>query len=282
MKHTPLAALLALAATAFLGACSTLMPEPPAAPWPPTAGSASPSPSPLASGLDGSAWTMALPTGAAGNLETLPTLRFDAGRISGSDGCNRFSGSYTSAPGQLQFGSERIGTRMACPAEDGAQMARAVDGALSATRGYRIDAGKLVLLDAAGAPLMRFDAQTTALAGTAWNVNSVNNGNEAVVSPLNGTMLMLAFGHNNKLMGFGGCNNFSGPYRSEGDALSIGEMFNTRLACEQPEGVMAQEAQFLRALATVTTVQREGHRVELRTASGALAVALQLSSVPTP
>jgi heat shock protein HslJ len=48
--------------------------------------------------------------------------------------------------------------------------------------------------------------------------------------------------------------------------------------CAQPEGRMAQEAQFLAALASATTARREGDRLELRTASDALAVSARLAA----
>ncbi len=45
-----------------------------------------------------------------------------------------------------------------------------------------------------------------------------------------------------------------------------------------PEGLMEQEAAFLRALESAATVQREGTRLDLRTAADALAVTMQLDS----
>jgi heat shock protein HslJ len=41
---------------------------------------------------------------------------------------------------------------------------------------------------------------------------------------------------------------------------------------------MAQEAQFLAALATTASARREGDRLELRTAGGALAVSARLAA----
>lgn len=226
--------------------------------------------------LSGSAWTMSMPTGAAKATEAVPTMRFDDGRVSGSDGCNRFSGPYSSSSGKLQFAAPRVGTMMACPTEDGARMARVFDGALSATRAYRIEGGKLMLLDAGGAVLMRFDAQATGLAGTAWRVGGYNNGKQAVVSVLTGSTLTVTFGNDGRVSGSGGCNNFGGSYRADGEKLTIGPLAATRKACAVPEGVMQQETAFLRALETTATAQREGDRLELRTAAGAMAATLRL------
>jgi heat shock protein HslJ len=46
--------------------------------------------------------------------------------------------------------------------------------------------------------------------------------------------------------------------------------------CNDPEGVMDQESQFLAALESAATYKIEGTRLELRTADGALAADFQL------
>jgi heat shock protein HslJ len=43
------------------------------------------------------------------------------------------------------------------------------------------------------------------------------------------------------------------------------------MACDQPEGVMDQEAQYLAALQSAATYSIEGNRLELRTADDAMA-----------
>jgi heat shock protein HslJ len=46
------------------------------------------------------------------------------------------------------------------------------------------------------------------------------------------------------------------------------------MMCAEPDRIMEQEQQFLRALTTVATARQEGSRLELRTAEEALAVSL--------
>lgn len=48
--------------------------------------------------------------------ETRITLKFEDGQVSGSSGCNRFGGSYSTDEGTLSIGMLRT-TRMACPGE---------------------------------------------------------------------------------------------------------------------------------------------------------------------
>jgi heat shock protein HslJ len=230
---------------------------------------------PAAPDLDRSAWTLAELDGAATAPDAV-TLRFEGGRASGSDGCNRFGSPYESGSGRLAFGAPRVGTQKACP-EPATKLAAAFQRALDATRGYRIDAGRLLLLGADGRTLARLDPQATALAGTAWQVTAYNNGRQAVTGVLGGSTLTIVFGGDGTLSGSAGCNSYSAPYRGDGSTLSIGPARTTRMACAAPEGVMAQEAAFLAALTTVAHAQREADRLELRTAGGALAVSAGLA-----
>ena len=80
-------------------------------------------------------------------------LRFTAdGKVQGSAGCNRVSGTYTRAGEALTFGP-LMTTKMACPAMD---LERRVLEALHSTARWRITSGVLELLDASGQPLARF------------------------------------------------------------------------------------------------------------------------------
>jgi heat shock protein HslJ len=103
-----------------------------------------------------------------------------------------------------------------------------------------------------------------------------------VVSVIAGTRLTLEFGADGELRGSGGCNPFSGRFTAKDGMLDIGRLASTRMACMQPEGSPAQEAAFLAALQSVTSARREADRLELRTASGALAVSARLAALPKP
>lgn len=92
--------------------------------------------------------------------QTVPQLVLhaptDAGvaRLSGSDGCNRISGSYHQDGTQLSF-SAIAGTKMACPA--GERQARAFRQALSRVAQWRVDGNQLDLKDASGKELARLE-----------------------------------------------------------------------------------------------------------------------------
>jgi heat shock protein HslJ len=154
------------------------------------------------------------------------------------------------------------------------QQAEAFKRGLTRTRAFDMEAGQLRLLDSEGAVTARFDPQPEGLAGTAWIVNGYNNGRQAVVSVLNGTELTMEFSADGRVAGSAGCNRYTGSFKQDGKTLSFGPAAATRRMCVEPEGVMEQEQQFLKALETVTTARQEADRLELRTADGAMAVTL--------
>ncbi len=275
--------LLPATLAALSASCSS--PNPPAPPAPPAAlvaPPAAPGGNPGATGgamrnLDGSAWTLAWVPGFELPAQPLATLRFEGDRASGSDGCNRYTTTFTRDGNQLRFGARAAATLMACPPEV-MQVANAFGALLYDTTAYRIEYDTLTLLGAAGKPLAQLKEQADRLAGTAWQVTGINNGRQAVVGVLAGTSLTMVFGSDGKLSGSAGCNNYHAAFQADGGALRIDTPAATRMMCAQPEGRMAQEAQFLAALASATSSRREADRLELRTASGALAVSARLAT----
>lgn len=131
--------------------------------------------------LNGTAWILSsLPTQLL-LAETTPTLRFEGGRVSGTDGCNRYTAPYTVTGASLEVKPMGASTQMACPPQVMKQ-ATAFMSALTQARTYRVTAGKLELLTAEGTVVATLAAQSQSLAGTAWNVTGYNNGKQAVVS----------------------------------------------------------------------------------------------------
>jgi len=234
-------------------------------------------PSADAPSLDGTAWVLASLPGRALLGGATVTLQFEGGRASGSDGCNRYVSGYSATGGKLKFDASPASTMMAC-APDVMEQARAYTASLGAAGGYRIDSGQLQLLGPQGAVVASFSPQSQELAGTAWDVTGYNNGKQAVVSVLGGTQLTMEFAPDGRVSGSAGCNRYTGTYSGSAGALKFGPAATTRKMCAEPEGIMDQEQQFLRALETVATVRREGDRAELRTADGALALNLQRGS----
>lgn len=96
------------------------------------------------------------PVPPATDLRRQPSLVFSEGedRVSGSGGCNRFTGGFTLSGSNLSF-APLASTRMACL--DGAQIENAYFLALSGVASYRIEGEALELRDAAGGLVVRFE-----------------------------------------------------------------------------------------------------------------------------
>jgi len=221
--------------------------------------------------LENTAWALSALPGQSLVAESAATLRFEGGRVSGTDGCNRYSGSYSARGAELKVSPQLASTRMACPPAADAQ-AKAFIAALTSAATYRIANEQLELLAADGAVLATLARQSETLAGTTWRITGINNGKQAVVSVLAGTAPTLAFAADGRASGSAGCNTFNAKYTADGAQLRFAPPASTRKMCAEPPGVMEQEQQFLAALETVATARVEGDRLELRRADGALAV----------
>jgi heat shock protein HslJ len=83
-----------------------------------------------------------------------PHIILQDGRAAGSGGCNRMSGSYTLNGKSLRF-TPMLATKMYC--EGGMQYERPFFDALERTSAWRIDGGKLEMLNDGGNVLARFE-----------------------------------------------------------------------------------------------------------------------------
>ena len=92
--------------------------------------------------------------GAVAGVESTLTLT-DAAEALGRGGCNNFRASYSLDGETFRFGPIAA-TRRACPPPQMQQETRFF-AALEATRGVRVEGGALLLLDAAGATLLRLE-----------------------------------------------------------------------------------------------------------------------------
>jgi len=111
--------------------------------------------------IDNTAWQLVWLRDAdvsAPVAERAPSLAFDVteGRASGATGCNVFGGPYTRSGDELTFGM-LVSTKMYC--EGVMDQESAYTDALEATRGWQIEDGELVLIDANGEALARFRVQ---------------------------------------------------------------------------------------------------------------------------
>ncbi len=198
------------------------------------------------------------------------TMLLGGGRVTGSTGCNRYTGSYTlSGTDGIKFG-QLASTMIACA---GAVMVQeqAFNAALAATTTYSLSGTALTFRDTAGKELATFQPRASAaLTGTTWVALGINNGKQAVQSAISGTEVTAVFGTDGTLSGKAGCNTYTAAYTVDGGKMTIKAPASTRMFCAEPAGVMEQEAAYLAALEKVATYSIDGNRLELRAADGAL------------
>jgi heat shock protein HslJ len=207
-------------------------------------------------------------------------LNFGAdGQVSGSSGCNRYSGGYEASGTALKVGP-LVSTMMACDTPAGVmEQEQQYLAALQNAATYEIMGDTLTIRDAGGATQVVAKVNTPAgLPGTAWKVTMYNNGREAVVGMIADSEITLNFGAEGQVSGNSGCNNYSGGYETSGDQLKIGPLASTRMFCDKPAGVMDQEQQYLAALQNAATYEIMGDTLTIRDAGGATQVVAKVNT----
>lgn len=106
-----------------------------------------------------------------------------------------------------------------------------------------------------------------------WVVTALRRDDE-LVSTLAESEITLVLAADGSLVGSGGCNVYRASYTLDGDAIAIVHPFSTRKACLRPEGVMEQEAAYLRALPEARCYRLDGVSFHLLTADGTIVATL--------
>jgi heat shock protein HslJ len=226
--------------------------------------------------LEGTLWALESYQDADGEMvDALPEsgarAEFENGEVSGTSGCNSFFGAYEVDGNSISIGP--LGsTLMACPPPLMEQEFSFMTSLQSAAT-YEISGDTLRLSNADGEVAVTFvELEPPSLSGINWIANGINNGRGGVQSVVIGNEITAVFGEDGSLSGWTGCNNYGGTYEVDGEEMSIGPLAATEKFCEQPEGTMDQESQYLAALQTVATWSIDGDVLDLRTSEGSRAV----------
>lgn len=261
--------VLAVLVGLLMAGCSQGGPATPA----PTPDARTSAPTAAAVSLDDTRW-QASQLGGSPVLEgSTVTAAFGAdGSLAGSGGCNRYRTTYTTVDTTITIDGAVASTMMACDQAVMAQEA-AFFAALTGVRSFAVSGEELTLSDDAGTALLVFSTQSQELAGS-WVVTGYHDGGSAVVSPVQGSTPTLAFAEDGTLSGTGGCNQLTGSFEVDGNAITIGPLASTMMSCEEPAGVMEQEAALVVALNSAAVYTIEGERLELRRADAVMAATL--------
>jgi len=111
-----------------------------------------------------------------------------------------------------------------------------------------------------------------ALEDTRWKLSEYLNESGALQPAISGTVINAQFTAG-KVSGSTGCNNYSASFEISNSLITIGPVMTTRRHCAEPYGIMAQEQEFLQALAAATHYTLTADRLELRNSKGSLQVA---------
>lgn len=208
------------------------------------------------------------------------TALFDAGTLVGSAGCNTYEATYTATDGSAAL---PIGTPTAtgreCDTPAGVMdQETAYLALLDQVTQYAIAGDLLHLRDAAGTILLTFRPLAPApVVDTEWVAVAV--GGDPV---LEDTELTAVFAADDTVTGSGGCNPYVANYvlDEEAGTLTVADPAAGEDVCDEPAGIMDQEAAFLAALAASATYRALGDRLTLYDGDGTVVLELMTPYVP--
>ena len=209
----------------------------------------------------GTAWNAVELGGTAvaagsGGADRAPHLIFGAdGRVSGSDGCNRLTSSYTAKGEAITFGLFAA-TQMACADTD--ERASRFRSALGSTSHWRIEKGRLQLYGATGKPLAVFEPRATSpLEDTTWQLVKFTGADDTVLTPSDPSKYTIAFATAGQVTTQVDCNRGRGSWKATpAGQLEFGPLALTRALCRDPK----LPEQIARHWTSITSfVMRNGH-----------------------
>jgi heat shock protein HslJ len=197
------------------------------------------------------------------------------GRLTGSTGCNTYATTYEILGNSIIIAPLEITTDMQCEAPVMVQE-DAFLISLAAAKFYSLGEGNqsLMLEDGNSAAILELAGEKeTTLEGTPWQArNYFSEEKQTTVPVLPDTEITAVFESAGDLTGSAGCNTYTASYQGSEKKITIGPAAITERACLEPDGIMAQESQYLAALAMVTTFQIVGDALQLATDDGTLVV----------
>ena len=191
-----------------------------------------------------------------------PSATFEEDRVSGSTGCNRYSGQYTAGEGTLTIRGVAL-TRMACapPADE---VEQAFVEAIERVAGWRVEDEDLVLLDSEDEDLLRFAAATPT---GSWAATGFLR-EDVFRTLVPGTEITISFADDGAISGSAGCNTYTAEYEADAGTIEISPPAATRRSCSEPFGVMEQEQAYLAALPLAASYRLDGGTFQLLRADG--------------
>ena len=196
----------------------------------------------------------------------LPTLEFhfgDSASISGTGGCNRYSGAFTYQKGIFSAPNLAV-TKMLCTEEN--QEPEFLLALTNKENGLSIENGVLKFTFS-GTVTLEFEKGTVAEEDKPVKPSEQTLQGDWVLKTIDGVdaktrfknaapTISFNFGEK-KIFGNDGCNNYNAAFNLEGLNLVVGPILSTRMACEDMESV----AQFNQAIADSSVITLPSEKV---------------------
>ena len=232
----------------------------------------SPSVSKTDTTLDGSEWFLENLYGQPRLSGEPISLHFaEQGKLSGSAGCNNYSGAYSrSSTGICQFSKITLTEKACQPALIMEQESMLIANLRKVTVCDLLD-NKLLLKDEKGTVLATFiPPKKPSLQGTSWKATSFSNGQGGMTYVYGWKWPLTAqFGDNDQFTGSAGCNKYLATYTASPDDQSFHfEMIKMTSKQCAPERIMQQEGNFMAALYSASSYHLEERKLTLQDAEG--------------
>jgi heat shock protein HslJ len=198
-------------------------------------------------------WALATIDGEAATDIPRSTLTFDdTGGMSGSGGCNPFTGSWAVHGTAIHVGS--LAAHRATCSPHAIQQEQAFLRALGGAVSWTVIGDTLRLAGKRGRHPMTLAAirpVSYGLSGTTWTIDTVTGAHAPAASTIR-------FDADGTVSGSAGCDSYRGPWSLDPDGivLHIGPLLATRVACDQ--GVRDMESAYLAALEDVIGYKTPG------------------------
>jgi heat shock protein HslJ len=239
-------------------------------------------------GLAGVNWVLSSFGPASAPVAVLPgssvTAVFTTEGVSGSAGCNSYSGTFQFDNTNITF-SPLITTKIACTDNNVMTQETTYLTALQAATSYQITNGQLQItypdglltfnvntttptpaVSLTSTPIVNTDPTLGGLAGVHWTLVSYGATAAPVValpdSPVTADFTVQG------VSGSAGCNQYSGNFVFNNGTLTFSPLVTTQMACA--DNLMAQESAYLKALQSATAYQIAGGQLTIAYPDGVL------------